>query len=59
MTKKQFSNIVKKRRAIYGMSQEQFAKKMNVHWMTILRWENAKTMPKKDALKYWLERLNK
>ncbi|MDL2235936.1 helix-turn-helix domain-containing protein [Christensenellaceae bacterium OttesenSCG-928-L17] len=42
-----FSEIVKTARKKAGMSQEEFARALNVSFATINRWENGKTLPNK------------
>jgi len=55
MDKKEFSQIVKKERLKSGFTKTGFAKLINCSRVTLWRWENGITMPRKDALPYWLK----
>jgi len=57
MNYKQFSSLVSATRKNLGASQEQFAKKIGCSWLTIWRWEKQRSMPRADALEYWIEKI--
>lgn len=58
MNKKQFSDFISKKRDKTGLTQFDFGTELGVSWVTIWRWENEDSMPKPDAIDYWIEKVN-
>lgn len=50
-----FEEIIKKCRNQLKMTQEQFARELNISFSTINRWENGHTIPSKLAKVHLLE----
>jgi len=55
MTKKEFSKLVQRTRQEHELTLRDFAKEIGVNWVTVWRWENGRTCPKKDALAFWVK----
>ncbi len=51
----EFAKIVKIARETLGVSQEELAKRLDVSFATINRWENNKTVPNKLTQKVFFE----
>jgi len=58
MNKQEFINFVKNARSSSGLTYYEFAEKLGICWTTGWRWENGHTMPKPDAIEYWIKRIN-
>jgi len=43
--KKDISKMIREQRIALGLTQEQFAAKVGVTYLTVNRWENNKTFP--------------
>lgn len=50
-----FEDMIKKIREQLQITQEQFARELNISFSTISRWENGHTVPSKLAKKCLLE----
>ncbi|WP_317853735.1 helix-turn-helix transcriptional regulator [Chakrabartyella piscis] len=53
----EFSKKVKTARVSLGISQEELAKRLNVSFATINRWENGKTTPNNLTQKVFISQL--
>lgn len=55
MKKKNFAELIRKKRG--EMTQHEYAKTIGVSWITIWRWENGVSIPKPDAIEYWIQKI--
>jgi transcriptional regulator with XRE-family HTH domain len=58
MEQVEFSEKVRAARIKRNISQFEFAKEIGCTWMTVWRWEHEKSMPRHDAINYWLEKIS-
>ena len=59
MDKEEFSAFVRKARAKADMTQWEFGEAIGVSWITIYRWEQELSMPKPDAIDFWIREVKK
>lgn len=54
-----FAEQIKQYRKKSGKTQAEFAKALNVSWITVWRWENDQHMPADNVIEFWLDKASK
>lgn len=57
MDKHEFAEFVIDSRDKAELTLKEFAAELGVDWVTVWRWENKRSMPKPDAIEFWIEKI--
>jgi len=54
-----FAEQIKQYREQSGKTQAEFARALNVSWITVWRWENDQHRPADNVIDFWLDKASK